>query len=65
MKGVCKGVVDVIIRNFLSKITMARQKICMILDKTRTNAWLDSMMGNNSEQKKTNSDWLNLALVYF
>ena len=27
---------------------MARSKVWMILDKTRTNAWWDNMMGNNS-----------------
>ena len=32
----------------LSKMTMTRSKIWMVLDKTRTNAWWDNMMGNNS-----------------
>ena len=36
----------------LSELTMARSKIWIILDKTRTNAWWDNMMGNNSEWKE-------------
>ena len=32
----------------LSEMTMARSKIWMILDRTRTNAWWDNMTGNNS-----------------
>ena len=31
---------------------MARSKIWMILDKTRTNAWYDNMISNNSEWKE-------------
>ena len=30
-----------------SEMTMARSRIRMILDKTRTNAWWGNMMGNN------------------
>ena len=44
----------------LSEITMARSKIWMILDKTRTNAWWDNMLGNNSAV----SEW-NLPLGFF
>ena len=37
----------------LTEMTMAQSsKIWMILDKTRTNAWWDNMMGNNSEWKE-------------
>ena len=36
----------------LSEMMMARSKIWMILDKTRTNAWWDNMMSNNSEWKE-------------
>ena len=36
----------------LSEITMARSKIWMILGKTRTNAWWDNMMSNNSKWKE-------------
>ena len=32
----------------LSEMKMARSKIWMILDRTRTNTWGDNMMGNNS-----------------
>ena len=32
----------------LSEMKMARSKIWMILDRTRTNTWSDNMMGNNS-----------------
>ena len=32
----------------LSEVTMALSKIWIILDKARTNAWWDNMMGNNS-----------------
>ena len=35
-----------------SEMTMARSKIWMILDKTRTNVWWDNMMSNNSEWKE-------------
>ena len=33
-------------------MTIAQSKIWMILDKTRTNAWWDNMMSNNSEWKE-------------
>ena len=42
--------VDVI--HTLSKMTMTGSKIWMVLDKTRTNAWWDNMMSNNSEWKE-------------
>ena len=32
----------------LSEMKMARSKIWMVLDRTRTNTWSDNMMGNNS-----------------
>ena len=48
----------------LSEITMARSKIWMILGKTRTNAWRDNMMSNNSKWKET-LDCLNLSLGSF
>ena len=32
----------------LSEMTMARSKIWMILEKTRTNVWWDNMMDSNS-----------------
>ena len=37
----------------LSELTMARSKVWMILDKTRTNALWDNMMGNNSDWKES------------
>ena len=36
----------------LSKMTMTRSKIWMVLDKIRTNSWWDNMMANNSEWKE-------------
>ena len=36
----------------LWEMTLTRSKVWMILDKTRTNAWWDNMMSNNSEWKE-------------
>ena len=49
----------------LSEMTMARSKIWMILDKTRTNAWWDNMVNNSIASGKKTSDCLNLPLGYF
>ena len=46
------GANNVDVLHTLSEMTIARSKIWMILDKTRTNAWWENMTSNNSEWKE-------------